>query len=145
MKMCYIYINLSKACGVSYREERIVGGSVADTNAFPWLAALMYKTKFYCGATLISDRYVLTAVSFKVQVFKKFVRTSEKTMLMVWITYLTHRLTAFTESLKSKSRSCLESTTEIIRMSLILNIERLGRLSDIRDLIGLTSIMILHF
>ncbi|CAL8106978.1 unnamed protein product [Orchesella dallaii] len=48
-------------CGISYREERIVGGRIAEINSYPWLTALMYKGKFYCGGTLISDRYVLTA------------------------------------------------------------------------------------
>ncbi|CAG7723785.1 unnamed protein product [Allacma fusca] len=48
-------------CGISHREERIVGGRVAEINSYPWLAALEYRTKFYCGATLISSRYILTA------------------------------------------------------------------------------------
>ena len=48
-------------CGISHREERIVGGRLAEVNSYPWLAALEYRTKFYCGATLISNRYVLTA------------------------------------------------------------------------------------
>lgn len=48
-------------CGVSLVTSRIVGGVVADINEFPWMAMLHYRGTFYCGGTLISDRYVLTA------------------------------------------------------------------------------------
>lgn len=44
------------ACGASHREERIVGGKVAEVNSYPWLAALQYRHKFYCGGALISNR-----------------------------------------------------------------------------------------
>ncbi|ROT85320.1 Complement factor D [Penaeus vannamei] len=40
---------------------RLVGGSWSEINEYPWMVALMYKGHFYCGGTLISDRYVLTA------------------------------------------------------------------------------------
>jgi len=51
----------SCTCGASHREERIVGGSIAEVNSYPWLAALQYRHKFYCGGALISNRYILTA------------------------------------------------------------------------------------
>ena len=42
--------------------DRIVGGKPADPNEWPWLAALVIPgSGQYCGATLISDTYVLTA------------------------------------------------------------------------------------
>ena len=44
---------------------RIVGGSAVRVNQYPWQAALLEKEKNsntpYCGATLISDRWVITA------------------------------------------------------------------------------------
>lgn len=36
-------------------------GDVAGVNEFPWMARLSYFNRFYCGAALINDRYVLTA------------------------------------------------------------------------------------
>ncbi|KYQ53177.1 Ovochymase-2, partial [Trachymyrmex zeteki] len=42
-------------------ESRIVGGQTTSMNEFPWMARLSYLNKFYCGATLINDRYVVTA------------------------------------------------------------------------------------
>ena len=46
---------------ISFR-DRIVGGKPADPNEWPWLAALMTPGEGqYCGGTLISDTYVLTA------------------------------------------------------------------------------------
>ncbi|XP_058839014.1 transmembrane protease serine 9-like [Topomyia yanbarensis] len=48
-------------CGVSLVTSRIVGGIKADINEFPWMAMLLYRGTFYCGGSLISDRYVLTA------------------------------------------------------------------------------------
>ncbi|XP_076171824.1 trypsin-1-like [Ptiloglossa arizonensis] len=49
------------SCGVRNEESRIVGGQTTHVNEFPWMARLSYLTKFYCGGTLINDRYVLTA------------------------------------------------------------------------------------
>jgi secreted trypsin-like serine protease len=44
--------------------KRIVGGTEADLKEFPWIGLIKYKTgrifKFTCGASLISDRFVLT-------------------------------------------------------------------------------------
>jgi len=43
-------------------KNRIVGGRPADPDEWPWLAALLTpEDGQYCGATLISDSYVLTA------------------------------------------------------------------------------------
>ena len=48
--------------------DRIVGGRPADPNEWPWLAALVTPGEGqYCGATLISDTYVLTAAHCVVQ------------------------------------------------------------------------------
>lgn len=49
------------ACGVSLVTSRIVGGVKADILEFPWMVMLLYKGTFYCGGSLVSNRYVLTA------------------------------------------------------------------------------------
>uniref|UniRef100_A0A8D9E7P1 Serine proteinase stubble n=1 Tax=Cacopsylla melanoneura TaxID=428564 RepID=A0A8D9E7P1_9HEMI len=49
------------ACGQVDRKQRIVGGNVTKLHEFPWIAALSKKGRFYCGATLIAKRHVLTA------------------------------------------------------------------------------------
>lgn len=41
--------------------RRIVGGEEAEVLEYPWMAVLMYGGRFYCGAALITDRYILTA------------------------------------------------------------------------------------
>ncbi|XP_063629952.1 transmembrane protease serine 9-like [Cydia splendana] len=48
-------------CGERNEEPRIVGGSAASINAFPWLARLIYHNAFGCGASLINDKYVVSA------------------------------------------------------------------------------------
>ncbi|KAL5285036.1 hypothetical protein ACFFRR_007023 [Megaselia abdita] len=48
-------------CGERNDEPRIVGGETTNVNEFPWMARLSYFNRFYCGGTLINDRYVLTA------------------------------------------------------------------------------------
>ncbi|XP_022909704.1 CLIP domain-containing serine protease HP8 [Onthophagus taurus] len=54
----------TSTCGVD-NQNRILGGSIADLEEYPWMALIEYKTKsgsgFYCGGVLINDRYVLTA------------------------------------------------------------------------------------
>ncbi|XP_043196871.1 trypsin-1-like isoform X2 [Amphibalanus amphitrite] len=49
------------ACGVPNRSTRVVGGRPSRINEYPWTVALTYRGRFYCGGTLINDRYVLTA------------------------------------------------------------------------------------
>ncbi|XP_018008924.1 trypsin-1 [Hyalella azteca] len=50
------------SCGLmNRRRERLVGGEYAEFNEYPWVVALLLKGHYYCGGTLISDRYVLTA------------------------------------------------------------------------------------
>ncbi|XP_011302030.1 trypsin-1-like [Fopius arisanus] len=48
-------------CGLSAPPNRIVGGAEAQMAKYPWVVYLTYNNKFYCAASIISDRYVLTA------------------------------------------------------------------------------------
>lgn len=43
------------------RRARIVGGTNSGPGAWPWQAALYKEGEFQCGATLISDRWLLSA------------------------------------------------------------------------------------
>uniref|UniRef100_A0A0K8TZL4 Transmembrane protease serine 3 n=1 Tax=Bactrocera latifrons TaxID=174628 RepID=A0A0K8TZL4_BACLA len=47
-------------CGVP-NENRIVGGTVVQTNKYPWTAQILMRGFLYCGGTLINNLYVLTA------------------------------------------------------------------------------------
>ncbi|XP_011497936.1 PREDICTED: trypsin-1-like [Ceratosolen solmsi marchali] len=49
------------SCGLRNEDSRIVGGQTTLINEFPWQVRLSYMNRFYCGGTLINDRYVLTA------------------------------------------------------------------------------------
>ncbi|XP_011302033.1 trypsin-1 isoform X1 [Fopius arisanus] len=49
------------SCGVRNEGSRIVGGQTTAVNEYPWMVRLSYLHKFYCGGSLINDRYVLTA------------------------------------------------------------------------------------
>lgn len=40
---------------------RVIGGGYTRINEYPWQVALVYRNKFFCGGSLISDRHVLTA------------------------------------------------------------------------------------
>ncbi|ETN57792.1 serine protease [Anopheles darlingi] len=40
---------------------RVIGGNATDTQPYPWMAALYDNGSFFCGGTLINDRYILTA------------------------------------------------------------------------------------
>ena len=41
--------------------NRIVGGTRVRTNKYPWIAQMLRGNFQFCGATLINDRYALTA------------------------------------------------------------------------------------
>lgn len=49
-------------CGKA-KNNRIVGGYETGVNQYAWMAMLQYSGRFYCGATLINDRYVLGEIS----------------------------------------------------------------------------------
>merc|ERR1719348_333261 len=53
-------LDLSDKCGVA-AGKRIVGGEEATPHSYPWMAALFVDGKWFCGGTLISDEWVLTA------------------------------------------------------------------------------------
>ncbi|XP_022904921.1 trypsin-1-like [Onthophagus taurus] len=53
--------NCSCECGFSNQENRIVGGRPTGVNKYPWIARLMYQGHYHCGASLLSEDYVLTA------------------------------------------------------------------------------------
>ncbi|XP_034194790.2 trypsin-1 [Osmia lignaria lignaria] len=48
-------------CGLANTQRRIVGGVETQVNQYPWMALMTFRGRFYCGASVISSRYVLTA------------------------------------------------------------------------------------
>ncbi|XP_020765499.2 transmembrane protease serine 11B-like protein [Odocoileus virginianus] len=56
---------INNRCGrrprMSATYDRIKGGSTAQEGEWPWQASLKKNGKHYCGASLISDRYLVTA------------------------------------------------------------------------------------
>ena len=48
-------------CGLPNREDRVLGGEITSKLEYPWIAYLTYRGKLYCGASLINDRYLITA------------------------------------------------------------------------------------
>ena len=54
---------VTKGCGVHEKVlTRIVGGRQADTDEWPWMAALLNDVNdLFCGGVLITNQHVLTA------------------------------------------------------------------------------------
>merc|ERR1712013_695171 len=50
-------------CGLAKPKKRIVNGTEADINEYPWQVGIVEKgqTTVFCGGSLISDQWVLTA------------------------------------------------------------------------------------
>lgn len=51
----------SCTCGKVNVINRIVGGEETQEIRYPWMTLLRNRNQFYCGGSLISDRYVATA------------------------------------------------------------------------------------
>ena len=60
----YLKIELLKLstgnCGLS-SQNRIVGGVEAIAHEFPWLVGISLNETWFCGGSLISPKWVLTA------------------------------------------------------------------------------------
>merc|ERR1712098_227673 len=56
-------IDLQAECGIEgpQSKDRIVGGFEAEPNQWPWQVALFVDNAWFCGGSLISENYVLTA------------------------------------------------------------------------------------
>lgn len=52
---------LSEGCGLTYKHNRIVGGQETQVNEYVWMTVLKYGDRFYCGASVINNKYLLTA------------------------------------------------------------------------------------
>ncbi|XP_076069071.1 trypsin-1-like [Oratosquilla oratoria] len=48
-------------CGMPNRSGRVVGGSETARSEYPWMASLSYRGKLYCGASLVNNKYLVTA------------------------------------------------------------------------------------
>ncbi|GBP15045.1 Trypsin-7 [Eumeta japonica] len=48
-------------CGERGYGVRIVGGTPAQRHSSPWLARLLYRNSFGCGASIVNTRHVITA------------------------------------------------------------------------------------
>ncbi|KAK9885017.1 hypothetical protein WA026_009244 [Henosepilachna vigintioctopunctata] len=57
-------------CGITNVMQRIVGGIVTKIKAYPWMVALTNKNRFFCGASAINSRYLLTAAHCTVGISK---------------------------------------------------------------------------
>merc|ERR1719295_151620 len=53
--------SLAGQCGQPGPSQQIVGGEEATAHSFPWMAALFVDGKYFCGGSLISEEWVLTA------------------------------------------------------------------------------------
>jgi secreted trypsin-like serine protease len=63
LKYCIFYADYAGMVHVplSNNRHRITGGSVAERGQFPWQVGLIIGGSSFCGGSLISERWVLTA------------------------------------------------------------------------------------
>ncbi|XP_058386720.1 kallikrein-9 [Diceros bicornis minor] len=61
MKLGFACALLSLLAGHSWADIRAIGAVECRPNSQPWQAGLFYLTHLFCGASLISDRWLLTA------------------------------------------------------------------------------------
>jgi hypothetical protein len=66
---CFCFSLRFAVCGVRGRNQKIVGGSETLPNEYPWVVGLFKQNKLYCGATVISNRYLLTVWLNRLRIF----------------------------------------------------------------------------
>lgn len=43
------------------RRKRILGGTLLNTNKYPWLVAIIHNNELLCGGTIVTKQHILTA------------------------------------------------------------------------------------
>nr|ADA77674.1 kallikrein-related peptidase 9 variant 1 [Canis lupus familiaris] len=61
MRLGFFCALLSLLAGHGWADTRAIGAEECRPNSQPWQAGLFYLTRLFCGASLISDRWLLTA------------------------------------------------------------------------------------
>uniref|UniRef100_A0A7N5JGQ2 Kallikrein related peptidase 9 n=1 Tax=Ailuropoda melanoleuca TaxID=9646 RepID=A0A7N5JGQ2_AILME len=61
MRLVFVCALLSLLAGHGGADTRAIGAEECRPNSQPWQAGLFYLTHLFCGASLISDRWLLTA------------------------------------------------------------------------------------
>lgn len=61
-------------CGRA-NSKRIVGGTEAGVHQYPWIAQLLYSQRFYCGASLISDRFLIVSFVNGSETFRDYLKS----------------------------------------------------------------------
>lgn len=57
-----LFVDKNCECGESQPvRARIINGEETEKHQYPWMVALLYKKKPFCGGSIISDRVILTA------------------------------------------------------------------------------------
>ncbi|KAL7646385.1 UNVERIFIED_CONTAM: hypothetical protein RMT77_003298 [Armadillidium vulgare] len=60
--------------GVRDKEGRIYGGVLEEEAEFPWLVAIFSRESFFCGGTLINEKYIVSAA----HCFKTYSKSEKK-------------------------------------------------------------------
>lgn len=61
--LCALSISIAFGCkcGIESGSKRIIGGRVSRPLRYPWMAGILVQDSTFCGGSLISDRFILTA------------------------------------------------------------------------------------
>jgi secreted trypsin-like serine protease len=102
-------------CGIANHKGRIVGGTKASPNEYPWQIALFRKGSFSCGGSLISNKWVITATHCVVHK-NEYIFTKEPPFIMP----KPYNISDFTVRLGAHDLNETESTAKTIKVSRIV-------------------------
>ncbi|XP_045500612.1 transmembrane protease serine 9 [Colias croceus] len=118
--LCYVNLADTECGAQTFRSARIVGGTNSLPAEFPWAASIWRQGTHQCGATVISDRWLLTAGHCVCSVFDEFYKAKQLSAVVGYTDISTsERNEALSKIIPHPEYRCKKKTNDVALLKTI--------------------------